>query len=90
VFPLILVMISPDFLIQMKSQNLSGAIAFYQKAFDIATCRCDQQHALAGKKAAQEAQNLINRYGLESKPTQYFWGRLQELTQSLPCVQIQQ
>ena len=70
--------------------KFTEAIAFYQKAFDIATCRCDQQHALAGKKAAQEAQDLVNRYGLESKPTQYFWGRLQELTQSLPCFQIQQ
>jgi hypothetical protein len=70
--------------------NFETAIAYYQKAANLATCDCDKQHALAGKQAAQEAHNLVDRYGVESKPTQYFWGRLQELTQSLPCVQIQQ
>lgn len=70
--------------------NFQKSLTYYQKAFDLATCDCDQKHALAGKKAVEETQVLVNRYGIESKPTQYFWGRLQELTQNLPCVQIQQ
>lgn len=70
--------------------NFSKGIAYYQKAADIATCNCDQKHALAGKKAAQEAEKNFEADGLSSKPTQYFWGRLQELTQALPCVQIQE
>lgn len=70
--------------------DFEEAIAYYQKAFQLASCGCDRQHALAGKRAAAEAQELVARYGWESKPTQYFWARLQELTQSLPCVQIQQ
>lgn len=70
--------------------NFPKEIAYYRKASDLATCDCDQQHTLAGKQAAEEAQDLVNRYGTESKPNQFFWGRLQELTQTLPCVQIQQ
>jgi hypothetical protein len=69
--------------------NFPEAIAYYQKAYDLASCDCEQKHALAGKQAAEEAQRLNERYGAESKPTQYFWGRLQELTQTLPCVKIQ-
>ncbi|BAQ67152.1 hypothetical protein GM3709_3917 (plasmid) [Geminocystis sp. NIES-3709] len=69
--------------------NFLEAIAYYQKAYDLAPCDCDQQHALAGKQAAEKAKSLGDRYGAESKSTQYFWGRLQELTQTLPCVQIQ-
>lgn len=33
--------------------------------------------------------DLFNHYGIASKPTQFFWGRLQELTEALHCVQIQ-
>lgn len=69
--------------------NFPEAISYYQKAADNSTCECERKHALAGKQAAQEAQDLVNRHGMTSKPTQYFWGRLQELTQSLPCVQTQ-
>jgi hypothetical protein len=69
--------------------NFREAISYYQKAADNSTCECERKHALAGKQAAQEAQDLVNRHGMTSKPTQYFWGRLQELTQSLPCVQTQ-
>lgn len=69
--------------------NFSEAIDYYQKAYDLAPCECDQQHALAGRKAAEEAQDIGNRYGAESKPTQYFWERLQKVTQALPCVKIQ-
>lgn len=71
------------------AENFSEAVASYQKAYDLAPSECDQQHALAGRKAAAEAQDIGNRYGAESKPTQYFWEKLQELTHTLPCVQIQ-
>lgn len=64
------------------------AITYYQKAAEIATCECDKQHALAGKQAAEEAKNLFVKYGIASKPTQFFWSRLQELTESLPCVDV--
>jgi hypothetical protein len=66
------------------------AIAHYQKVTEIAKCECDRKHALAGKQAAREAKDLLDRYGIASKPTQYFWGRLQELTEALPCVRIQE
>ena len=65
--------------------NFDTAIANYQKAAELASCECDRAHAQAGKLAAQEAQKLATE-GAASKPTQYFWGRLQELTRSLPCV----
>jgi len=68
--------------------NFDEAITYYQKAAEIATCECDKQHALAGKQAAEEAMNLFVKYGIASKPTQYFWSRLQELTESLPCVHV--
>lgn len=71
--------------------NFDAAIQNYQKATELANCECDRQHAVAGKQAAEEAKNLSLKQGAASKPTQYFWGRLQELTQSLSCVQtIQQ
>jgi hypothetical protein len=70
--------------------NFDVAIAHYQKAAETATCECDRKHALAGKQAAQEAKDLFNRYGIASKPTQFFWSRLQELTKAHPCVQIQE
>lgn len=70
--------------------NFDATIQNYQKAAELANCECDRQHALAGKQAAVEAKNLSLKEGNASKPTQYFWGRLQELTQSLPCVQITQ
>ena len=68
--------------------NFDEAITDYQKAAEIATCECDKQHALAGKQAAEEAKNLFVKYGIASKPTQFFWNRLQELTESLPCVHV--
>ena len=68
--------------------NFDEAINYYQKAAEIATCECDKQHAIAGKQAAEEAKNLSVKYGIASKPTQFFWNRLQELTESLPCVHV--
>jgi hypothetical protein len=69
--------------------NFTDAITYYQKVANLAECECDRQHALAGKQAAEESQNLLEKEGIESKPTQFFWGRLQELTENLPCVQVQ-
>jgi hypothetical protein len=72
---------------QEVAGNFTDAITYYQKAVNLAECECDRQHALAGKKAAGEAKHLLETAGIGSKPTQYFWGRLQELTQNLSCVQ---
>ena len=66
--------------------DFDTAITNYQKAAELASCECDRSHAQAGKQAAQEAQELLVTEGNASKPTQYFWGRLQELTRSLSCV----
>lgn len=68
------------------SGDFDTAIINYRKAANAADNDCDQRHALAGVQAAQEAKDLLKKHGWQSKPTQYFWGRLQELTASLPCV----
>lgn len=73
---------------QEVSGNFTKAIDYYQQAANLSQCECDRQHALAGKQAAEESQNLLEKEGIESKPTQFFWGRLQELTENLPCVQV--
>lgn len=66
--------------------NFYVAIANYRRAVKIATCACDREHALAGERAAREANALFQTEGSASKPTQFFWNRLQELTRSLSCV----
>ena len=66
--------------------DFGTAIANYRKAAELASCECDRLHAKAGEQAAQEAQELLATERATSKPTQFFWGRLQELTRSLPCV----
>ncbi len=68
------------------SGDFDTAIINYRKAADAASDNCDQQHALSGVQAAREAKDLLRNHGWQSRPTQYFWGRLQELTASLPCV----
>lgn len=68
--------------------EFNTAIANYRQAAKVATCECDRAHAQAGEKAAQEAQELFKTSGAASKPTQFFWNRLQELTESLPCITI--
>lgn len=62
--------------------EFEGSIKYYRKASDLATCECDRAHAKAGQQAATEASKLP----ASSRPTQFFWGRLQELTKSLSCV----
>ncbi|MGB5596055.1 MAG: hypothetical protein WBM32_10380 [Crocosphaera sp.] len=64
------------------------AIFHYQNAAQLSQCDCDRLHAQAGEKAAKEAQDLWEKEGMAAKPTQYFWGRLQQLTETLPCVEI--
>ncbi len=49
---------------------------------------CDRLHAEAGGTAAKEAKDLWEKEGMAARPTQYFWGRLQQSTQTLPCVKI--
>ena len=73
---------------QEVSGNFTKAIDYYQQAANLSQCECDRRHALAGKQAAEESQNLLEKEGIESKPTQFFWVRLQELTENLPCVQV--
>ena len=62
------------------------AIANYRKAAETTTCACDRSHATAGGQVAKEAKALLQTAGAASKPTQFFWNRLQELTRSLSCV----
>mgnify|MGYP003487397493 CR=1 FL=1 len=69
--------------------DFDTAMINYHGAFESATCECDRSHAQAGEKAAKEAKELFKKEGIASKPTQFFWGRLQELTQSLSCVTTQ-
>ncbi len=66
--------------------NFDVAIVNYRKAAELATCECERSHANAGEQAAKEAKELFKAEGSASKPTQFFWFRLQELTQLLPCV----
>jgi hypothetical protein len=69
--------------------NFDKAILNYRKAAELSQCDCDRKHAEAGEKAAKEAKKLFEANGMSAKPTQFFWGRLQGLTQSLSCVKIQ-
>lgn len=69
--------------------DFDTAIINYRKAAKQATCNCDKLHAQAGEQAAKEAKTLLKTDGLSSKPTQFFWSRLQELTKSLSCVTTQ-
>ncbi len=62
--------------------NFDASIDYYRKAVELATCDCDLAHAKAGEQAATEASKLT----ASSRPTQFFWGRLQQLTKSLSCV----
>jgi len=66
--------------------DFNTAIINYRRAAKQATCDCDRLHAQAGEQAAKEAKVLLKTEGEASKPTQFFWGRLQELTKSLSCV----
>ena len=66
--------------------DFDTAIINYRRAAKLATCDCDRLHAQAGEQAAKEAKALLKTEGEASKPTQFFWGRLQELTKSLSCV----
>jgi hypothetical protein len=69
--------------------DFNTAIINYRKAAKQATCDCDRSYAQAGEQAAKEAKALLKTEGEASKPTQFFWGRLQELAKSLSCVTTQ-
>lgn len=64
------------------------AILHYRKAAELSNCECDRLHAKAGETAAKEAKDLLAKEGIAIKPTQFFWGRIQQLTQTLPCVEV--
>jgi hypothetical protein len=68
--------------------DFEQSILNYQQAAQLTDCDCDRLHAEAGKIAARESENLLEQEGMASKPTQFFWIRLQELTNTLPCVEI--
>lgn len=68
--------------------DFEQSIFHYRKAAQLSDCDCDRLHAEAGEEAAREARELLTKGGLAARPTQFFWGRLQELTQSLPCVEV--
>ena len=68
--------------------NFDQAILHYRQARELADCECDRLHAEAGIQAATEASAILAKEGMTAKPTQFFWGRLQDLTQTLPCIEI--
>lgn len=68
--------------------DFDEAILNYRKASKLSNCECDRLHAEAGVKAAIEAKKLFEEKGTSAKPTQFFWGRLQSLTQGLPCLKV--
>jgi hypothetical protein len=71
------------------AEDFNTAIINYSKAAKQTTCDCERSYAQAGEQAAKEAKTLLKTEGEASKPTQFFWGRLQELTKSLSCVNTQ-
>ena len=68
------------------SANWIAADSAYQKAWELAPCSCDREHARAGQRAVREAWFAQRMYGMASRPTQLYWSRLQYLTKNLPCV----
>ncbi|MEM6611857.1 MAG: hypothetical protein AAF652_06300 [Cyanobacteria bacterium P01_C01_bin.72] len=68
--------------------DFEQAIFYYREAAKLSNCDCDTLHAEAGEQAAKEAQELFEQAGMDAQPTQLFWGRLQQLTEDLPCVEI--
>lgn len=68
--------------------NFEQAIWHYRQAAELANCECDRLHAEAGVQAATEASEIFAKKGMAAEPTQFFWGRLQDLTQTLPCIEI--
>ncbi len=68
--------------------DFDTAIINYRRAARTAPCACDRSHAQAGEQAAREAK-AVAATGAATRPTQFFWSRLQELTASLSCVRTQ-
>lgn len=73
--------------IHATSGEWEVAISSYQEVLNLADCACDRLHALAGRRAARESLFYQQIYGHSSRPTQFFWSRLQYLTRELPCIQ---
>jgi hypothetical protein len=69
-----------------NSGDFDTAIINYNRAFLAVSETCDKAHASAGRQAAMEAKDLYKKTAWASRPTQFFWLRIQDLTKSLPCV----
>lgn len=68
--------------------DFDTAVINYGRASQAARDACDRAHAVAGRTAALEAKALLNLPNIQSKPSQFFWIRIQELTKGLSCVWI--
>jgi len=68
--------------------QFQAAVFYYKKAFRLANCPCDKNHAAAGTIAASAAGNLLEQEGWRARPSQAFWSQLQYLTRGLKCVKI--
>lgn len=69
--------------------DFEQAERLYREAATLAACPCDKAHAEAGARAAAEAAALSREPDPGLPPTQFFWSRLQQLTETLPCVAIE-
>lgn len=67
--------------------DFNNAIWSYRQASKYSICKCDNLHAQAGERAANEAR-LAHRMSSNSRATQLFWNKLQDLTEELECVNI--
>jgi hypothetical protein len=67
--------------------DFNNAIWSYRQASKYSICKCDNLHAQAGERAAHEAR-LAHRIYINSRATQLFWNKLQDLTKDLECLNI--
>jgi hypothetical protein len=68
--------------------DFDTAVINYGRASLAVRDPCDKAHALSGQVAAMEAKALPRSAGGQSNRSQFFWIRIQELTQGLPCVWV--
>ncbi|MGJ3246059.1 MAG: hypothetical protein ACFE0I_08300 [Elainellaceae cyanobacterium] len=71
----------------MNDTDFDTAILNYQRAGELVTTECEVSYAQAAERAAREARQAVHEG--RRNPTRSFWNRLQELTESLPCVYIE-
>jgi hypothetical protein len=71
----------------MNRTDFDTAILNYQRAGELVTTECEISYAQAAERAAQEGRQAVHEG--RRNPTRSFWNRLQELTESLPCVYVE-